>query len=151
MFSIIDSARERLVKIVWNATCQSASIDDSTIRSLVTLIEKGNYKIKCQTNDMGFLLWTRETLFVHHKFVEGDVTWLVGYFILHLSVPLRNDMHVRTSLNMSVYKYTALTLTRTLVQRIVNINPNGNIPVLVVKKYSKKLVDAFVRWQSLVS
>lgn len=149
--SIIDLPRERLVNIVWNATYKSASIDDSTIRSLETLIKKENYKIKYQTNDMGFLLWTRETLFVQHKFVEDDVTWLVGYSILHPSVPLQNDVYVRTSLNMSVYKYTALTPTRTLVQRIVNINPNGNIPASIVKMYSGKLVDAFVRWQGLTS
>lgn len=147
--SFIDLPRERLVNIVWNATRRSASIDDPTIRSLETLVENENYKIKRQTNDMGFLLWTRETLFAQHKFVEDDVTWLVGYSVLHPSVPLQNDVYVRTSLNMSVYKYTALTPTRTLVQRIVNINPNGSIPASVVKMYSGKLVDAFVRWQRL--
>jgi hypothetical protein len=146
---IINLPKETLVNIIWKATKFSALIDDPTITSLETLEETRMYKIRRQVNEMGFLCWPRETVFIQHRFDIDDVTWLVGYSVNHPYAPLREHMYVRATLNLSVYKYTALAQNKTLVQRIVNINPNGHIPVAIIKSYSGKLINAFNRWQRL--
>lgn len=151
----VNLPREELVDIVWNASLESAKLDDPGIESLDILEEHegsfiSGYKVRRQVNNLPWPCWPRETVFSQFRFEDDDdSTWIVGFSVNHPRAPTNNSKFVRTNVELSVYKYTTIDSNTTCVQRIANVNPNGSIPEFVIKNQANRLVNAFNRWYSL--
>lgn len=151
----INLPKDQLVNIVWEATPDSAKLDDPGIVSLdileshVETPDMPAYKVRRQLNNLPWPCWQRETVFSQFKFDEENCTWLVGFSADHQDAPRNDSKYVRTNVELSVYKYTTIDSGTTCVQRITNINPNGSIPEFVIKTQAKRLVNAFNRWHNL--
>ena len=147
--------REKLVSIVWDATPDSAKLDDPGIVSLDVLESHTEtpdmtaYKVRRQINKLPWPCWKRETVFSQFKFDDENSTWLVGFSADHQDAPRDDSNYVRTNVELSVYRYTSIDSGTTCVQCIKNINPNGLIPEFVIKTQAKRLVNAFNRWHNL--
>ena len=141
-----------LVNLVWDTTMISAKVDDPSIVEFKVIEETEDYKIRRQVNQPNLpFVWPRETVFIQHKHIEdnGDV-WLIGYSVDHADCPINDKEVVRTKMAMSVYRYIAITDTRTLVQRVANIDPRGSIPLVAIKATATRAVNAFNNWAARV-
>lgn len=149
--TMVNLPRENVVEIIWNATETSAKVDDPEIKSYQILHEEDNFRVRRQINRLKWPCWPRETVIAQHRFDTSDSTWLVGFSINCPSVPEKPSKYVRSSLSISCYRYHELGPNQTQVERITNIDPNGDIPGWVITSQTGKMVNAFNRWNALGS
>jgi hypothetical protein len=142
----IRKSQEELVNKIWLGTLESLKKYDNSIESL-QIIEKGdNWKIISLINSMPWPIWPRQLVYCQTKIVEGKAIYLVSYSIDHDSVPYETDRYVRAKVNISVHEFIDNN-DHTVVTRMTQIDPCGNIPQLVIEMFSGKLVNMFNMWK----
>ena len=144
----INLSMDKLIEPIWNATKETLTFDEPTLEHFSVIEEKPSYKIKRQINKFPWPCWSRETLYAQHKIKKDNITWIVSYSIDHKEIPIVNDL-VRTYVGISVYKFTLLEQNKTLVQRVLNVDPGGWIPPFIIKSQLENVIKIFNRWESL--
>lgn len=147
-----------VAKLSWDVdTLADAKKYDDKISSL-TLLEEGTFgtypfKVRRQTNDLPFPLYSRELVFVSYLVQNyekyPDHVFVVGYSTDHALAPLDEKNFVRSNLEMSVFGINPGSNGGMLANRILNLNPNGNIPEFVINSQSTKLMNTFKDWRKM--
>lgn len=147
----INLPKHQLVNMIWNANLESTQKDDANVTTFEEIETNADpaFKVRRQINKLPFPCFPRETVFIQFRIEELETTWLVGFSIDHPDYPVNMWRAIRTSLDMSVYRFYSVSQNQTVVQRITNIDPNGLIPKSVIVSQEKKLVSQFNRWHSL--
>lgn len=131
---------------VWDASFESMNKEDPSLVDFEILETSRNYKVRRFLHKLAWPVWPRETVFTQVKHQEGDDVYLIGYSVDHNKAPLKTDENVRTTVHLSVYKYTKIDNNTTLVQRVAQIDPNGLIPHSMVEAKAGKAMETFAKW-----
>lgn len=143
-----NQSKHNMINKVWGvASEEMAKANDPKLTSW-KLIENGpSLKIISQCNSMMWPIWPRQTVFAQACIEEKDASYLVGFSVEHAKAPNLEDSHVRTRVHMSVYEYVDNRNGTTTVRRITLVDPKGIIPVKLITRYSKNLVNVFNSWR----
>lgn len=142
----INKPQEELINKIWLGTLESVKKYDDLIQSF-EVIEKGdNWKIVSMVNSLPWPLWPRQLVYYQMKIIEGNTTYLISYSIDHDSIPYETDRYVRAKVCFSVYEFIDNN-DHTVVTRMTQIDPCGNLPQLVIEMFSGKLVNMFNMWK----
>lgn len=149
---IVSLPQKNISNNVWNITEEEAQRLETNITKLTVLeeIEKSSCKIMRQVNSVPLPFDDRETVFVWFKFDEENSTYLIGFSVDHDSV-LVDPKLVRTSVSLTVFKFTAINDDTTLVQRLLNADPNGYIPKFVIDSQAHKVAETLAQIHTLGS
>lgn len=146
----------QMANLPWSVdTLADAQSYDSSISALDLLeigtFETFDYKVRRQTNNLGMFVSAREVVFVTYLVKNlpeypGHV-FLVSYSVDHPNAEPNSSL-VRSNLECSTYVIRP-DGSQTLVDRFVNLNPNGNIPTFVINAQSAKVMENFKKWKSI--
>lgn len=141
----INLSKSVLANLEWNLKKRQVVNKPDNIIDYEVLEEfsEPKCKIKRQINSIPFFS-KRETVFAQYMFVTDLYTWIIGFSVDHILAP-PNDNMVRTSVPITAYKYTMINENTTFVQRLINANPNGNIPDFIVKSQVNNLAESLAK------
>jgi len=143
----INKPIQTVLGYVWDATFDSMNKEDPSLIDFEILETGENYKVRRFLHQLSWPVWNRETVFTQVKHQEGNDVYLIGYSVDHNKAPLKTHENVRTTVHLSVYKYTRVDQNTTRVQRVAQIDPNGDIPHWMVEAKAGKALDTFAKWQ----
>lgn len=146
----VDTPKEQLVEIEWTMSLEEAQKYESNISEYRVLEEFINplCKIKRQVNTLPTPLYDRETIFIQYRFDEENATYYIGFSIDYTIFGLTGNF-VRTSVPITAFKFTAINDKQTLVQKLINADPNGYIPKFVIDSQAHKLAEALAKYHTL--
>lgn len=159
--TIVNISKDRLCNMEWNMIFEEAKLYETNITEYSVLEENNNLdykgvsgitidspcKIKRQVNSLPFPFNDRESIFAQYMFID-DSSYIIGFSVDHPSAPL-TDEFVRTTIPITAFKFTTLGENRTLVQRLVNVDPNGYIPEFIIRSQAHKLTEALYKLHEL--
>lgn len=143
-----NKTREEMVNKIWGVDSEVKAKKNDPKLVTWKCVERGpNWKVIDQTNSAIWPIWPRQITFSQVRIDDGRHTYLIGTTTEHNDAVDHSYDHVTAHLHMSVYDYCDNGDGTTTVDRVVLLDPKGNIPVGLVTMYSKNQIDLFSSWK----
>ncbi len=144
--TLINKSQEEMINKIWFGTTESFNKYDDHIISLETIERCDDWRVVSLINGLHWPFWPRQLVYSQTKIVKGKITYLISYSIDHPLLPKDDNKYVRAQLYLSIHEFVDNN-DYTVITRIQQVDPCGNIPQIVVNMVSNKLIDMFNMWE----
>lgn len=141
--ALINADPHILINILWEDfnSIERLQNRDKDVIEYQILQKKENKRISYQVNKLPWPLWPREVLYITHKIIGDNVSYLLSYSIKSSKVP-NNPKYVRAHVTIAAYSFTKIVEDNGRVMchmsRISHVDPMGSIPVPIVNSFVDK-------------
>jgi hypothetical protein len=147
--TIIKKPLETLVDKLWIIDENGIKTNDPSVKEWKEVEKTEGYKICTQYNKMGTFIWDRHVVYAQVKIQGTESTQIVSFSVTHSSAPFDEKNYVRGNIHMSVFEFKKdpVDESSTIVTKVSQIDPCGDLPVSVINLFASAQVDVFNRWK----
>ena len=145
----VNGSAENLWNRVWSYTEVELKQQDPDIVFYNVIEQTENFRVYHQINKLPFPLYKREFVVAHHKIIDGNIHWIISYSIEHEKVPYNPQQYVRGIIHLAIQGFIPIDHERTQVIRIIQVDPCGNIPTVLVNMNAHKLIKGITNLKKL--
>ena len=128
MIKQVNKSDDYLINREWRMTEEEVKKHDSTIVSSIDIEFGLDWRIVHQVNSICWPVWPRDLVFTQFKIIDGNTTWIVGNSIEHVHAPHNPLEYIRATIHMTAWGFTPINQNKTMVTRVLFVDPHGNIP-----------------------
>eukprot|EP01103_Thecamoeba_quadrilineata_P003174 TRINITY_DN12981_c0_g1_i1.p1 TRINITY_DN12981_c0_g1~~TRINITY_DN12981_c0_g1_i1.p1 ORF type:complete len:229 (+),score=39.53 TRINITY_DN12981_c0_g1_i1:89-688(+) len=146
--TIKDQVPKVLIEKVWNwrlAEWNNFSAD--TVKwDIIENVDETS-RLTHQVQKLPWPIWSRDVSLLQSRFSEADTEYLIYKNVETPKIPRDDANYVRATVVYSAYIFKAAG-PDTHFTRIIQVNPNGNIPTALVNSQSSSLLNIVSKLQS---
>ncbi len=151
--TVIKKPLQTMIDKLWLIDENGTKSNDPSVREWKEIEKTETHKVCSQYNKMGQFIWDRHVVYAQVKIADAETgsTYLVAFSVTHPSTPFDEKNYVCGYVHMSVFEFKKDTKDEsgnsTVVTKLAQIDPCGDLPVSVVNMFASTQIDMFNRWK----
>jgi len=137
-WGLVNGSAKDLCEKVWSWKYEDhLKLDSNLLKWEIVEQLNENHRILYQVNKLVFPLYSRDMSVVQSKYEENGSYYVILKSINHPKTPEDPKNFVRANIIISAYCFEPQESGKTLVSRVVLVDPCGNIPTMFVNAQAK--------------